>query len=461
MAVCIIVTVILSYIIGKTGAIGLISALTFIVALINLVVIFERHKNNLRFIFFVYAIVNILFALGILFAVEHYTHISISLDTLAIASAVGLVYLATITIFTLAGGVLKLLYDLIGKLGTLVVLTSIIIACYFPVYAAILVRNISGLEETLLISTTISLLGLPIFDRLHKNNNKLITQLLLTTMSFLLSLVLIIFYGSLIQTHTITVPIALNLNPFNATINGSTAPLGLNISALISSLIIAAFISGTYTIILVLRKMVFILKDSSKADSLNKLEVTEEHFKDLESCITKLSNNMNQRLSYVYFDPIYPLPKPDDLRGLMSSNVHWWDNLEDTVFGGVSKDILEDASYHFSKDLKKTADEFTIKLYRFIPRRYDAYSKLYDKMAKKYDILLSKILFANIIEDDYRIKYNLDVIRQTKGLEIKYKRALKSLYKIKEIGDYKATQTEFDDLVAVKNEIEKLINANH
>ncbi len=135
--------------------------------------------------------------------------------------------------------------------------------------------------------------------------------------------------------------------------------------------------------------------------------------------------------------------------------------MEDTVFGGVSKDILEDASYHFSKDLKKTADEFTIKLYRFIPRRYDAYSKLYDKMAKKYDILLSKILFANIIEDDYRIKYNLDVIRQTKGLEIKYKRALKSLYKIKEIGDYKATQTEFDDLVAVKNEIEKLINANH
>ena len=461
MAICLIVTVILLYIIGSLGAIGLVSAVTFIVALINLVVLFERHKNNLKYIFFVYAIVDILFVLGVLYAVGHYTYIPISLDTLAIASAVGLVYLATITIFTLAGGVLKLLYDLIGKLGTLIVLTSIIIAYYFPAYATILVRNISGLEETLLISTTISLLGLPIFDRLHKNNNKLITQLLLTTMSFLLSLILITFYGSLIQTNTINVPIILNLNLFNATINGGVAPLGLNISALINALIIAAFISGTYTIIVVLRKMVFILKDSSKADRLYKLEVTEEHFKDLENCITKLSNNMNERLSYVYFDPIYPLPKPDDLRGLMSSNVHWWDNLEDTVFGEVSRDILKDASYHFGKDLKKMADDFITSLYGFVPRRYDAYCKLYGVLNKKYDPLLLKLLFSNIIDDNYKVKYNLDVIKNTKGLETKYKRALKSLHKVKEIGDYKATQKEFDKLVAMKNEIGKLINANH
>lgn len=379
---------------------------------------------------------------------------------LAISFAEGVAYLATITVVVLGGGVLKLLYDLIGKLGTFVVLTSIIIAYYFPFYAAILVRNISGLEETLLISTTISLLGLPIFDKLRKTNNKIITQLLLTVMSFLLSLALITFYGSLIQSQIITEPIILNLNLFGATINGIAAPLGLNISAIIDALIIAAFISGIYTIIVVLRKMVFILKDGSKGDSLKKLEVTEEHFKDLENCITKLSNNMNERLSYVYFDSIYPLPKPEDLKNLQSSNIRWWDNLEGNVFLGVSRDMLKDASYHFDKDLIKKSEVFITTLHEFIPRRYNAYCNLYEALNKNYGPILLKILFANIIDDDYRVKYNLDIIRQTKGLEDAYKKALKSLRNVKEIKNYKVTQKEFDNLVAAKNEVEKLINPN-
>ena len=140
---------------------------------------------------------------------------------------------------------------------------------------------------------------MPIFDKLRKTNNKLITQLLPTVMSFLFSLVLINFYGSLIQSHIINAPIILNSNLLGTTINGIVAPLEINVSALIDALIIAAFISGIYTIIVVLRKFVFVLKDDSRADSLKGLEVTKEHFKDLENCITKLSNNMNERLSYL------------------------------------------------------------------------------------------------------------------------------------------------------------------
>ena len=377
---------------------------------------------------------------------------------LAVTSIYFLISIAFIFLFILIVLLLELLVNLTNRLVVIVVLISAFLAYYYPAYTAALVQNIYGLEEALLISTTISLMGLPIFNKLRKvTSNKLSSQLLMVVVVLLFSLLLMTFYSSFAQIRANN-PILINLDMLSL-FNSKAPSIQLNVSAMIYTVSIVLFMLGVLGVFIVIRKMNFIFKDLSKGKYLSELEVTEEHFKEMEICLNNLLANIKDQLAYVDFDPASPLPKSEDLRPELNRSIHWWDKdvLEKNIRSGVSNDILKDISYHLDKDFNKTITDFVNNLYKFAPRRLEAYCYLYDALSKKYDYSLLQILYSNIIKSKSHINYNQDIIKQKEGLENKYKKALKSLGRIRGINEFKKTESELKNLKNKVNEIENFL----
>jgi hypothetical protein len=355
----------------------------------------------------------------------------------------------------------KIIIRMVGPGVLAIVVISALVAYYLPTYAASLVNNMYSLEEILLFSSTVSLLGLPIFNRLRRNTtNRLYSQLLTAFITLFISLLIITLYISYTGGQIKTTSITVNTDVLSLVISNAIK-VPLNISALINALSISLFILGVLEILLVLRRLNFVLKDISKAKKLKDLEITEEHFKELEDNINELQTNMKERLQYIDFDSVIaPLPAPKPLRELLGMNNPWWEktSMEINVLGGVSNDILSDAYKHFNKDLNEEARKFIDKLYEFVPKRLEAYCNLYDVLVAKYDPLLLRILYSNIIESEYGIRYNLDVIKQTEGLESKYNEALRTLNNLGEVDKFKQTQRELEAFKKKINEIKELIS---
>ncbi len=425
------------------------------IAIINLLILL-RKQNKWVYIFFVYSLISLILAGSILYITKFY-----SPGIFAIAMISALMYLTISTLLLFLVITTKIIIRIVGLKVLVIVIISALVAYYLPTYTASLVKNIYSLEEILLISSTISVLGLPVFDKLRRDTaNKLSSQLLTIFIAFLISLLIITLYisytGEQIKTSSITVN-----TDFLSLVTSNAIKVPLNISALINALSISLFILGLLGILLVLRRLNLILKDISKAKKLKDLQITEEHFKELENNINKLQINMKERLQYIDFDPVVaPLPKSEPLRESLNMNNPWWEktSMEINILGGVSNDILSDTFNHFDKDLNKEAREFIDKLYEFIPRRLDAYCNLYDTLVAKYDPLLLRILYSKIIESEYHIKYNLDVIKQTEGLESKYNEALRTLNDLEEVNKFKQTQVELEAFKKKINEIKELIS---
>lgn len=447
---------IISLILINFGYSGVILAPIIIVALINVLLLTMKYKNKLLFLFFVYGFFDLAFALLILCVTKF--HIPL---IAALASMSSLLYLVSLIVILFTVYVFKMLFntvlfDIIGRFESIIVIASVLLAYYLPTYSAILVTNISGLEETLLVSTTISLIGLPIFSNLRKTSNKLVKQLLLTVISFLLSLLILTFYTSFLQVYPIQGAITVSLNIFNT--NTAITPLSLNFTALINALVITLFILGILSVLLVLRRLVAIFEDSVKARSLEKLEVTEEHFKELETCLTRLIDNMGDRLRFVVFDPIYPLPKAVDLHAELNRYNPWWSNLNEIIFAGVSRDLLDDIGYHISKATKKESEDFAKTLSEFIPKRIKAYCSLFKVLNRKCEVKLINLVLATLINDEYKINYNLDLIKPDTNLMKKYKKSVKQLRKLKAVQTYLSTEKEFAKLISTIESFRKLLD---
>ena len=425
------------------------------IAIINLLILL-RKQNKWTYIFFVYSLISLILAGSILYVTKFY-----SSRIFAIVMISALMYLIISTLLLFLAMVTKIIIRIVGSKVLFIVVISVLVAYYLPTYTASLVNNIYSLEEILLIPSTISLLGLPILDKLRRNTtNRLSSQLLTISIAFLISLLIMTLYISYTGGQIKTNPITVNTDILSlVTRNAIKVPL--NISASINALSISLFVLGVLGMLIVFRRLNFILKDNSKAKKLKDLQITEEHFKELENNINKLQTNMKKRLQYIDFDPVVmPLPTSKSLRELLSMNNPWWEKtlMEINVLGGISNDVLNDAFNHFNKDLNKEAREFIDKLYEFIPRRLEAYCNLYDVLVAKYDPLLLKILYSKIIESEYYIKYNLDVIRQTVGLESKYNEALRTLNVLEEVNKFKQTQKELDVFKKKITEIEELMS---
>lgn len=100
LAICLVVAIILSYIIVNLGYMGALPALIFIIALINLVILFERNKNNLRYIFFIYVVTDIVFVLVGLYTIKNFTYNSTTLDVPAITFATCLFLISCVRLIT-------------------------------------------------------------------------------------------------------------------------------------------------------------------------------------------------------------------------------------------------------------------------------------------------------------------------------------------------------------------------
>ena len=423
------------------------------IAIINLVILL-RKQNKWVYIFFLYSLISLILGGSILYITKFY-----SSGIFAIAMTSALMYLTISTLLLFLAMTTKIIIKVVGREVLVIVVISALVAYYLPTYTASLVNNIYGLEETLLISSTISLLGLPIFDKLRRNTtNRLSSQLFMVFIALLISLLIMTLYISYTGGQIKTTPITVNTDVLSF-VTTKAIKVPLNISALINALSISLFILGVFGIFLVLKKLNFILKDISKGKKLKDLEITEEHFKELENNINKLQTNMKEKLQYIDFDPVVaPLPTSKDLRALLSMNNPWWEktSLEINLLRGVSNDVLIDASYHLNKHLDKEARAFIDELYVFIPERLDAYCNLYDALVSKYDLLLLRILYSKIIKSEYYVNYNLDIIKQMNGLEDKYREALKSLNDVKEISKFERTERRLDIFKKKIKEIESL-----
>ena len=431
-----------------------IAPFLFALILVSVVIISWNNKRRLYQLLLyglLYLVIGIILLLSSILAAK----VSAEPATLL---AVTSIYFLISMVFILIAFLLELLANLTNILVVIVVLISAFLAYYYPTYTATLVQNIYGLEEALLISTTISLMGLPVFNKLRKaTSNKLSSQLLMVVVVFLFSLLLMAFYLSFIQIQVKNNPILINSGPLGL-FTRQAPPMQLDTSAIVYTFSIVSFILGVLGVFIVIRKLNLIFRDLSKGKHLSELEVTEEHFKEMEMCLSTLLANMKNQLAYVYFDPVLPLPKSDNLRAVLNKDIPWWDKamLEKNIQSGVSNDILKDVSYHLDKDLNKTVVDFVDNLHKFAPRRLETYCHLYDALSKKYDQSLLQILYSNIIKSNYHVNYNLDIIKQ-EGLENKYKKAVKSLDQIREISNFKKTESELKNLINKVNEIENFL----
>jgi len=376
---------------------------------------------------------------------------------LAVISIYFLISMVFIPIAFLLEFLLELLANLTNILVVVVVLISAFLAYYFPTYTAILAQNIYGLEEALLISTTISLMGLPVFNKLRKvTSNKLSSQLLMVVVVFLLSLLLMTFYSSFTQIQAKNNSISINLDILSL-FSSQAPPMQLKVSVMVYAVSIILFTLGVLGVFIVIRKINFVFEDLSTGKHLSELDVTEEHFKEMEMCLSTLLANINKQLAYVDFDPASPLPKSEDLRLELSRSIPWWDKnmLEKNIRSGVNNDMLKDISHHLGENFNKIITYFVNSLHKFVPRRLKAYCDLYDTLSKRYDPPLIQILYSNIIKSKYHINYNLDIIKQKGGLENKYKEALKSLGHIREVSEFRKTER---GLKKLKNKVKEIEN---
>lgn len=426
----------------------------YVIALVSVLLILAKMQKWF-FLFLMYGAIGVILALIDLLIAKSLPQISSLILILIIVVAI---YFIEAMFFIFLFYTLKILKRIVGATYLAIATISAFLAYYFPDYTTALVQNIYGLEQILLISTTISFFGLPVFQKLRKPvSNKLSIQLFTAVMVFLVSVLLVAFYFSFTQIQTKNSPILIDLNPLNYIVSNHILSIPLNISALVNSVVIFLFIVGIFGIFVVIRKLLFIVRDLSKGTYLKDLEITEDHFKELEKCIKQLTFNMHERLSYIYFDPVYPLPASANLKGLLQLNNPWWSNLEEIVFSGVSQDMLKDASYHFSKNLNEISEKLVNDLYAFIPKRIEAYCILYDILKEKYDPSLLQILYSYVIRDAYRIKYSLDIINNAVELKTKYYEALKSLDELKEVELYRTNNAEFNSLVERLKEIENIL----
>jgi len=425
----------------------------FALTLVSVVIISWNNKRRLYHLLLyglLYLVIGAILLLSSILAARVSTE-------LAVLLAVTSIYLLISMVFILIAFLLELLANLTNILVVVVVLISAFLAYYYPTYTAILAQNIYGLEEALLISTTISLMGLPVFNKLRKvTSNKLSSQLLMVVVVFLISLLLMTFYSSFTQIQAKNNSISINLDILSL-FNSQAPPMKLKVSVMVYAISITLFTLGVLGVFIVIRKINFVFEDLSTGKHLSELDVTEEHFKEMEMCLSTLLANINKQLAYVDFDPASPLRKPEELRSELSMSMPWWDKnmLEKNIRSGVSNDMLEDISHHLGKNFNKIITYFVNCLHKFVPRRLKAYCDLYDTLSKNYDPLLIQILYSNIIKSKYHINYNLDIIKQKEDLANKYKEALKSLGHIGEISEFRKTERELKKL---KNKVKEIEN---